>query len=295
VEIGIELLTQDERIADLCTRFWKYENGKFAFRADVLAKEWGGGMAGLSKLVRENCSVTASFPCGYCRSVQNVKVKTRGDFGALSLVCPSCRQKQADEWAEKEEEEQQKLAAALNRFLSGQLSSRTQSDDEQNWEEDEEEYYDGEVHEGAAYEGDPEEIQQENSAAVHVELEDISQVVRFVNLTKYSLDLDCGQTVAAGDGSGEEKLSQATLSLSGTVELGAPSPLIRGGAFRYLVNVNSDGSFDIYRVQVQPSGRSSVMLISAGCVSGGRSIRDELQGDLIAAISADFKQKKRRV
>jgi hypothetical protein len=290
VEIGIELLTQDERIADLCNRFWRYENGKFSFPADLLASECGGGMGRLSKLVRENCSATASFPCGSCGSVQTARVRTRGDFGALSLVCPSCKQKQQEEWAEKEEEEQKRQAAALDRFLSGQPNSHTSDYAEQEWAE--EEYDDGEVHDDVAYEGGPEEIKPGKSAAVHVELEDISQVVRFVNLTKYSLDLTCGEPPAAGDGNAEVKPSQATLSLTGTVELGAPSPLIRNGAFRYLVNINSDGSFNIYRVHVQPSGRSSVMLISAGFVSEGKSIRDELQDDLIAAISEDYQQRK---
>ena len=278
VEIAVELLTEDGRLADICKRYWELgDHRNFVYSTRELARECGGPSA-LYDVIRKGCTAKVlSHHCCDCGKEQSITVEKRTEFHRLGGLCPSC-EKQRYAREEKQEAdalyENEERTRERDEFLSGRRSSQKRRQ---------------------TFAGRAVTMQPGKYAAVHVEMGDSSQVIRFVNVSEYEFHFEGVQAAASdgGESAPAEQPAQGTLLLKGAVELGGCSNPISSDASHYLVSVGSDGSFTIHRVQPQSSGRSAAVLISEQYAGGGFSIQNELEKELIEAITEDFEQKQK--
>lgn len=273
MQISVELLTTDERIADLCNRYWKVKGKRFFHTADELAQEFGKtNNAQLSKLVQQNCKVTVTdCVCGDCRTPLTVPISTRSEFNQLvwSTVCASCRKARKQErdryYEQQNEQYEQEPEERVDQFLLSRLRQYKRRE---------------------TFAGEPVTTPPGRYAAVHLEIDGASQIYRFQNVTQQEFRFE-------SEGGSADAPMQGSLRLRGTVEVGGAAHLNSNERFHYLVSVEQDGGFTVHRVYPQSAGRSSAVLMSEEYVSGGNSLEDDLEQELICAIAEDFANRKR--
>ncbi len=124
---GLILLTQDERLVELCKKYWEIgDDGGFLYSAASLAKQSGtSSQKKFAQLISQSCKVhIQGFTCSSCGKRLSVSTRTeyeeyvRGIERGTKYVCSDCTQTAEKQKAERAEQERQDRIRIIREYYS---------------------------------------------------------------------------------------------------------------------------------------------------------------------------------